>query len=150
MDEPLTIRGTSLVPGTADGLALASDVPISFWGGVDPDRGTVIDQRHPWVGERISGRVLVLPQGRGSCSASGVFLESVANGVGPSAVVVSSPDPVIGLGAVLVDELLGRQVPVVLVAEADRIRIRTGQRVAVEPDGTLTVGPPARDVAGSG
>ena len=150
MGEPLTIRGTPLVAGVADGLALASDVPISFWGGVDPDHGTVIDQRHPWVGERVSGRVLVLPQGRGSCSASGVFLESVANGVGPSAVVVSSSDPVIGLGAVLADELLGERVPVVLVAEADRVRIQTGQRVRVESDGTLAVDTHAADATKSG
>lgn len=141
MGRSLTIAGIPLVAGAADGLALVSDVPLSFWGGVDPDTGEVIDQHHPWAGEHVTNRVLVLPQGRGSCSASGVFLESVANGVGPAAVVVSSRDPVLGLGAVLVEELLGRQVPVVLVDESNRLRIQPDSQVRIEPSGAVTVFP---------
>ncbi len=59
--------------GTARGEVLACFEPISFWGGVDPATGRVIDVHHPLAGQTISGRILVIPGTRGSCTGSGVF-----------------------------------------------------------------------------
>lgn len=132
-------HGRTLVDGSATGSALVADVPLSFWGGVDPETGTIIDRRHPLEGRRASGRILVLPAGRGSCSASGVLLESIANGVAPAGIVVSELDPVIGLGAILGEELLGRTVPVVLVSVEERRAIENGAMVRILPGGTIEV-----------
>jgi cis-L-3-hydroxyproline dehydratase len=137
--EIVQIAGRPLVNGDAYGLALVTDVPLSFWGGVDPVDGRVIDKRHPLFGARMSRRILVLPSGRGSCSASGVLLECLSNGTAPAGVVVSEPDPVIGLGAILGDELLNRVMPMVLVSAGDRARIPEGAWVRITPDGTLEV-----------
>lgn len=63
------------------GIALVTDVPLSFWGGVDPATGTVIDQHHPLRGKLLTDRILILPSGRGSCSASGVLLEEIYKAV---------------------------------------------------------------------
>jgi predicted aconitase with swiveling domain len=71
------IRGTPLVPGNAEGYAVVTDEPLSFWGGVDSDTGQIIDRRHPLACEAIVGSILVLPFGRRSCSSSGVLLESI-------------------------------------------------------------------------
>ncbi|MBA3638256.1 MAG: DUF126 domain-containing protein [Acidobacteriota bacterium] len=49
--------------------------PFSFWGGVDVETGRVIDHSHPDLGQLITGRVLVMPGGRGSSSASSVFAD---------------------------------------------------------------------------
>lgn len=134
-------RATVIVGGAAHGKALATDEPLSFWGGLDPASGEIIDRRHPLSGETVTGRVLSLPHGRGSCSASGVFLESIRNGVAPAAVIVSRVDPIIGLGSVLGDELYGKPVPILLLAPEDRARIGSGDAVTIDPDGSITIEP---------
>lgn len=135
----MTLIGRPIVAGDGRGAALVCDEPLSFWGGVDPETGEVIDRRHPWSGERVSGRILVLPYGRGSCSASGVLLEAVRNGTGPAGIVVSRVDPILGLGSILADELLGRPIPVILLADAERYRIKTGDRIAIHRNGRLDI-----------
>ena len=61
-----TIRVEDLLPGTGAGTVLALTAPISFWGGVDPRTGTIIDARHPQCGQSVAGRVLGLPGTIGS------------------------------------------------------------------------------------
>ena len=136
----LPIKGRVLVEGSAEGEVLASDEPISLWGGLDPATGEIIDRRHPLSGEKVIGRVLSIPFGRGSCSASGVLLEDIHQGTAPAAFIVSRVDPILGLGAILGDELLGRQVPVLLVPEDDRRRLATGMRATITSDGYLIAG----------
>ncbi len=132
--------GAALVPGAASGEALVTDTPLSFWGGLDPDTGEVIDRRHPLSGETVSGRVLVMPAGRGSCTASGVLLEAIRHGVAPAAIVLSRPDPIIGLGAILGEEMYGRTVPVVVIGEDERAAIPAGAAVAIDDAGIVVVG----------
>lgn len=133
------IRGQALVDGVASGVALVTDTPLSFWGGVDPEHGTVIDIRHPLDGESIAGRILVLPSGRGSCSASGVILESISNGTAPAGIVVSEVDPIIGLGCILGEELIGKIVPVVLVSPEERESIVDGAPISIGIGGVLEI-----------
>ncbi len=135
----MRIVGRPLIDGVATGAAVTTDTPLSFWGGVDPHSGEVIDRRHPLAGEVIAGRILVLPSGRGSCSASGVLLESIANGTAPAGIVVSEVDPIIGLGVILGDELLGRSVPVVLITAEERGTIASGASVSILPGGILEI-----------
>ena len=63
----------TLVAGTAEGRALVLDEPLSFWGGIDPANGDIIDGRHPQHGANVAGRILVMPSGRGSSSSSSVL-----------------------------------------------------------------------------
>jgi len=131
--------GTPLVPGTAVGVAATANEALSFWGGFNPESGEVIDRRHPLSGRVVTGQVLVLPHGRGSCSASGVFLEAVRNRTAPAAVIVSRIDPIIGLGAILGEELYETTIPVVLVSGEDRARIVDGDLIEISPAGRVTV-----------
>lgn len=132
-----TWRGQPAVAGLAEGIALVTSEPLSFWGGVDPNTGEVIDRRHPLSGQILAGRVLVLPHGRGSCSASGVLLEAIRNGVGPAGLITSRMDPILGLGAILAEELYGRVVPIIVLAERDWSCIRTGDSVAIGVGGDV-------------
>lgn len=110
------MQGRAMVAGEAEGEVLRLDEPLSFWGGLDPTTGRIIDRRHPQVDEVVAGRVLVMPSGRGSSGGSSVLCEAVRAGVGPVAVVMAEPDEIIALGAVVADELYGRLVPVVVLA----------------------------------
>ncbi len=137
------IPATAIVAGDAAGIAVTASEPLSFWGGLNPDTGEIIDRRHPLSGQIVTGHVLVLPHGRGSCSASGVFLEAIRNGTAPAAIVVSRIDPIIGLGAILGEELYARTVPIVLVSAADRATIADGDRVEINRAGRVLIAPAA-------
>jgi predicted aconitase with swiveling domain len=139
MGSVIEMAGVVIVRGAAAGSAVCTDEPISFWGGLDPETGEIIDRRHPLSGENICGRVLVLPHGRGSCSASGVLLESIRNGRAPAAIIVSRLDPIIGLGSILGDELYDKPVPIVLLSAEDRGRIHTGDVIEIQQNGRVLV-----------
>jgi predicted aconitase with swiveling domain len=121
----------TLVPGTARGVALVLDEPLSFWGGVDPETGEVIDVRHPQRGANVAGRVLFMPSGRGSSSSSSVLAECVRAGTAPAAIVLSEPDPILALGAIVARELYGRAVPIVT---SETSRVRDGEVITVRAD----------------
>ena len=124
----------TLVPGVARGEVLILDEPLSFWGGVDPGTGQVIDTRHPQRGANVTGRILVMPSGRGSSSSSSVLAEAIRAGTAPAAIVLAESDPIVALGAIVARELYGRSVPVIVAARGE---LRTGVEVAVRaaPDG---------------
>ena len=125
----------TLVAGEATGPALVLTEPLSFWGGIDPATGDVIDPHHPQHGANVRGTVLVMPGGRGSSSSSSVLAEAIRAGVGPAAIVLAEPDPIVALGAVVARELYGSTVPVVLgSAPSGRLRVRaTAEAAIVEP-----------------
>jgi hypothetical protein len=53
------------VPGVAEAPVQAAGEGLSFWMGVSPDSGLVIDVHHPLAGQSLSGAVLVMPTNRG-------------------------------------------------------------------------------------
>lgn len=121
----------ALVPGTAEGRALVLDEPLSFWGGVDPETGDITDVRHPQHGASVTGRILVMPSGRGSSSSSSVLAESIRSGTAPAAIVLGEADPILALGAIVARELYGMVIPVV-VATDPSLLIQTGADVVVD------------------
>jgi predicted aconitase with swiveling domain len=133
-------HGVPLIAGVAWGRIVAANEPLSLWGGLDAETGEIIDRRHPLSGVVVAGKVLSIPFGRGSCSASGVLLEAIAHGVAPAAIVVSTIDPIIGLGAILGEELLGLTVPVLLVSEEERSLLTDGMEVRIDEQGWVTAG----------
>ena len=127
-------EGRTLVAGTAEGEVLLLDEPLSFWGGIDPATGEVIDVRHPQRGVNVSGRVLVMAFGRGSSSSSSVLAECMRAGTAPAAIVLTEPDPILALGAIVARELYGRTIPIVVVAET---AVTTGDVVSVRAEGPV-------------
>jgi predicted aconitase with swiveling domain len=115
-----------MAPGRGRGELLVLDAPLSFWGGVEPASGAIIDVRHPQVGRGVGGRVLALPSGRGSSSSSTVLAECLRLGTGPAALVLLEQDVILALGAIVADELYGLACPVVRVDSADWPRLTTG------------------------
>lgn len=109
--------GRSLVAGRAQGALLFADVGLSFWGGVDPFSGEVIDRHHPLSGERLAGRVLAIPSGRGSCSGSSVLLELISGGHAPAALVFADAEEILTLGVLVAEILFERSLPVLCIGK---------------------------------
>ena len=85
----------------------------------------------------MTGRVFVLPCGKGSSTASAILAESIRNGTAPAAIIMARTDPIVALGAIVADEMYGKTVPVVVLPEGDYNAIADGDEVTVEPDGRV-------------
>ena len=133
------VKGIVLAEGAAGGPALRLEEPLSFWGGVDPASGEIIDARHPQRGISVSGRVLVMPSVRGSSSSSSVLAETVRAGCGPAAILLGEPDLILAVGAAVAEELYGLRVPVLQMAQPDLASITDGATVAIGEGGAVTL-----------
>ena len=125
-------EGRTLVAGHASGLALVLEEPLSFWGGIDPTTGALIDTHHPQRGATLAGRVLVMPSGRGSSSSSYVLAEAIRAGTSPVAIVLRESDGIVALGAIVARELYGALVPVVVLDADGYGAIADGHAIVVE------------------
>lgn len=134
----MTRSGKFYVAGAASGAALVLSSPLSFWGGVDPLTGAIIDRTQAACGARLAGKVLVMPSGRGSSSSSSVVAEVIRNGLGPVAFVLQRPDPIITAGAIVARSLYGIICPVV-TTDIDGIGDGTVLKVAVAADGAADI-----------
>jgi len=114
----LQLSARTLVHGTGfHGPVLATDTPLSLWGGLDLE-GTVCDQHHPLQGQSVTDTVWILPGGRGSCTASQVLLEVIRNGVAPSAIVLRDADALLCVGALVAWQVLEiKDIPTIVVLD---------------------------------
>lgn len=133
------MRGRVLADGVADGRALVLDEPLSFWGGVDPTSGAIIDARHPQLGISVTGRVMVMRAVRGSSSSSSVLAETVRAGHAPAAILLGEPDLILAVGAAVAEELYGIRMPIVHLPLAELGAIPDGAAVFVSEGGEVTV-----------
>lgn len=144
-----SISARSILSGSADGPIIDTEEALSFWGGVDPATGRVIDVHHPLHGLCLTDGILMMPSSRGSCTGSGVLLDMALTGRAPAALVFSEAEDVLTLGALIAAEMFGKSLPVLrlsrdafkALAQAKTARISD---TAIEADGlTIPVAPPA-------
>lgn len=138
MPRPTSLTGRSLVAGAAEGALLFADIGLSFWGGVDPYSGEIIDRHHPLSGEYLAGRVLAIPSGRGSCTGSSVLMELISNGHAPAALVLAEPDEILTLGVLVAQTIFERSLPVLCIGREAFAALRGKAFVRVE-DTTLSL-----------
>ncbi|CAN7285965.1 aconitase X [Rhizobium sp. LjRoot30] len=130
----------SILAGTAEGPILATSEPLSFWGGVDPATGTIIDVHHPLHGQTIAGTVLMMPSTRGSCTGSGVLLDLALNGLAPAALIFSQAEDVVTLGALIAEKMFGKPLPVLRLQPDDWARLSGQEKAAVTPQAITAPG----------
>ena len=89
----------------------------------------MIEPRHPQRGASLTGRVLVMAEGRGSSSSSSVLAEAARAGVAPAAILLGTPDLILAVGAAVADELYRVQIPI-LVLDVSRSGRSSGPATA--------------------
>jgi predicted aconitase with swiveling domain len=112
MTRPAGSEATLFVQHDTGGEVLTCREGLSFWGGVDPDTGVIIDTHHPDHGASLAGRIVLMPTSRGSCSGSGVLLQLSRNGKAPAALVFREAEDILTLGAIISARLFDRPVAV--------------------------------------
>jgi predicted aconitase with swiveling domain len=130
--DKMKLTGRKIYKGTAEGEALVTNDGISFYGGVDPDSGKVVEVGHELEGQSITGKVLVFPTGKGSTVGSYTMYRMKKNNAAPVAIVNKEIDTIIAVGCII------SEIP--CVDQIDINNIKTGQQLVVNgSDGIVEV-----------
>jgi predicted aconitase/predicted aconitase with swiveling domain len=132
-----SLERRAIIPGAAEGNALVSREPISFWGGYDYHTGEIIDRRHPLAGSIAAGRILAVPFTRGSSTTTAVLLEAIRVGTAPAAILTTGIDSFFALASIVADEMYGKPIPIVALPPDEFMGLQNGQRLQVTVDGRV-------------
>ena len=120
------MKGRMISPGKAIGKAIVTSEPIGFYGGIDINTGVVIEKGHPLEGQKVTGKILIFPCGKGSTVGSYVIYGLQKNGVGPKAIVNKETETIVATGVILAG--------VPCVDQIDIDKIKTGNSLLVDAD----------------
>jgi predicted aconitase with swiveling domain len=126
------LKCSPLVAGHGSGEILTTHQSISFWGGVDPATGMIIDPRHELFDQSITAKILAFPYGKGSAAAPLVLLELAKQKTAPAAIINIETDPLLVAGPIISKHFYGTSIPVVTLARTAFDRLQTGQAASVD------------------
>ena len=127
----MKIQGRKIYPGLVEGEALVTSMGISFFGGVDPDTGIVVEKGHQLEGQSIGGKVLVFPTGKGSTVGSYTLYRLKMNGKAPAAIVNTQCETITAVGCIIAEIPCVDQIPIGQLQTGAILKI-DGERGSVE------------------
>ena len=128
----IILRGRKVIGGLAEGEAVVTKEPVSFLGGVNPDKGMVVERGHELEGQSITGKIFVFPHGKGSTAGPYIIYAMAKRKTAPVAMINVEAEPIIAVGAAmgnipLVDRL--DKNPLEVIATGDHVRIDGDQGI---------------------
>src|SRR4030042_7112157 len=127
----MRLHGRSIYQGTTQGEALATLQPISFFGGVDPETGVVVERGHTLEGQCIAGKVLGFPTGKGSTVGSYTLYRLKMNGHAPLAILNAECETIIAVGCIIAEIPCVDQLPINEIPSGSLVRI-DGDSICIE------------------
>ena len=107
---------TSIVTAQVQGPILVCEEGLSVWGGVHPSSGRIVDAHHPQYGQSLTGKIVMMPTSRGSCTGSGVLLGLAFAGAAPLALIFRENEDILTLGALIAGLLFAHPIAVLRLA----------------------------------
>ena len=126
----MELKGRIISRGIGEGEALATAQPISFYGGVDPNTGEIIEKGHELQGKNVKGKILVFPNGKGSTVGSYTLYRMKKNGMAPAGIINKECETIVAVGAII------SEIP--CVDKVDISEIKTGDSIRIA-DGVVTM-----------
>jgi len=120
------LKGRLISKGKGEGEALVTTQPISFYGGVDPNTGVVIEKGHELQGQSVKDKILVFPTGKGSTVGSYTLYRMKKNGTAPAGMINKECETIVAVGAII------SELP--CVDKLDITKIKTGDKFMIEND----------------
>ncbi|MBU1205497.1 MAG: DUF126 domain-containing protein [Proteobacteria bacterium] len=129
----IILKGRKVIGGKAEGEAVVTRQPVSFLGGVNPDKGIVVEKGHELEGQSLTGKVFIFPHGKGSTAGPYIIYAMAKRKTAPAAMINVEAEPIIAVGAAmgnipLVDRL--DQNPLEAIATGDYVKIDGDQGIA--------------------
>jgi hypothetical protein len=122
----MEMKGRIISKGIVKAEALVTSQPISFYGGVNPDTGIVVEKGHELEGKSIQGKILVFPNGKGSTVGSYTLYRMKKNNTAPAGMINKECETIVAVGAIISD--------IPCVDKIDISKIKTGNVVHLEND----------------
>ena len=123
------MKGRIIMKGNVQGMALVTSQPISFYGGVDPNTGIILEKGHALQGKSVKGKILVFPIGKGSTVGSYILYRMKKSGTAPSGIINKECETVIAVGAII------SEIP--CVDMIDISKIQTDDLVIIENENVI-------------
>ncbi len=120
----MNLIGRKISAGNAAGEALVTSMGISFFGGVDPETGRVVEKGHELEGQSVAGRVLVFPTGKGSTVGSYTLYRLKKAGLAPAAILNIEAETITAVGCIISDIPCVDHIPIE--------KLQTGMQVSVD------------------
>jgi len=122
----IILQGRKVIGGQAEGEAVVTRQAVSFLGGVNPDKGIVVEKGHELEGQSLTGKVFVFPHGKGSTAGPYIIYAMAKRQTAPAAMINVEAEPIIAVGAAmgnipLVDRLVPN--PLEVIATGDYVKI---------------------------
>jgi hypothetical protein len=99
----MKLQGRTIYKGQAQGEALVTHMGISFFGGVDPETGMIVEKGHELEGQSISGKVLVFPTGKGSTVGSYTLYRLKKSAAAPAAIINAECETITAVGCIIAE-----------------------------------------------
>jgi predicted aconitase with swiveling domain len=120
----MKLSGRRIFHGKTEGEALVTKDSISFYGGVDPETGIVVEKGHELEGVNTTDKILVFPTGKGSTVGSYVIYQMAKTGKGPKALILQDCEAIVAVGCII------GEIP--CVDQIDTSQITTGSKIVID------------------
>jgi len=125
----MKFKGRKVCGGKTEGEALVSEKPLSFYGGIDPKTGKIIEKNNKLYGLTVKDKILVFPYGKGSTVGSYVLYEMSKNKTAPKAIINLKTETIIAAGCIL------GNIPLIDNLKEDEFyKIKTGDYLIIDAD----------------
>jgi hypothetical protein len=126
----MELKGRIIFKGQIKGEALVTSQPVSFYGGVDPDSGILIEKGHELEGKNLKGKILIFPTGKGSTVGSYTLYRMKKNNTAPAGMINKECETIVAVGAII------SEIP--CIDKIDISKIKTGDVVQLN-DGVVEI-----------
>jgi predicted aconitase with swiveling domain len=127
----MKFQGRKIYQGQVEGEALVTSMDISFFGGVDPETGVVVEKNHELEGQSISGEILVFPTGKGSTVGSYTLYRLKLGGMAPLAIVNAECETITAVGCIISEIPCVDKIPIEQLKTGAQIVVN-GEQATVE------------------
>lgn len=122
----MKLTGRKIFKGKATGEALVTKEGISFYGGVDPETGIIVEKGHELENQSINDKILVFPSGKGSTVGSYVIYQMAKTKKGPKALILKDCEAIVAVGCII------GEIP--CVDQIDISKISNGMKLTINAD----------------
>lgn len=130
----MEMKGRIIMKGKIQDVALVTSEPISFYGGVDPTTGTLIEKGHELQGKSVKGKILVFPTGKGSTVGSYTLYRMKKSGTAPAGIINKECGTVIAVGAIISEIPCVDLIDISKIQTGDLIRVENEKVSILNPD----------------
>ena len=145
-----TFKGRPLIPGTAEGKALASKHPFNvsatylenlFSGNTETAPCTDVVNEE-WAGKNLAGQILCFPTGVGSTMGGATLMGVGSLGLGPKAMLYSQHVDSVSVAGLIIDNVWNDRKVITIDMLGDEFleTVKSGDPIKIMEDGTVEVG----------